>query len=134
MACVSCGHEKCGGCSTEDHDDLKQSFAAPVLAISLSTADDVPEMETITSVSTLTHAGPLVQTSGSEQLLPLFDRPTRTLPRAGIFHTTPERKPTTYVWFCCECGNGPMQWKLYKECIFCNNHQPCNRCRKEIEK
>ncbi|KAI0888800.1 uncharacterized protein GGS22DRAFT_152372 [Annulohypoxylon maeteangense] len=35
---------------------------------------------------------------------------------------------STPVWFCCECGNGPMVVETTWWCVFCSDHERCTDC------
>ncbi|KAI0887577.1 uncharacterized protein GGS22DRAFT_157517 [Annulohypoxylon maeteangense] len=39
-----------------------------------------------------------------------------------------EKKGGKPIWYCCQCGLGPMIINTTPSCIFCNQHTRCGGC------
>jgi hypothetical protein len=42
--------------------------------------------------------------------------------------STNTRGTTEYVWFCCNCGEGPNSCRIDANCPYCHNHPRSNAC------
>lgn len=125
-SCINCEHHSCGCCETDTTEKISDRGIAP------ATAADILGCTNASSNVDSTHQH-LPSTTPSKS--PVHKITDMDVTPAICVHFSDE-KPIDgggYVWFCCNCGDGPMGGANNLACSDCR-HQRCSSCAIEPQK
>lgn len=139
-----CQHTRCSNCSTgvdsEGYETTSECGDLDCNLIAFSNTTPTPRTFNLTTTTSTLELTALTteQLTNTLRLASYTPTPTTSttitdLPSSEHHTHTPSGQgqrgdDSTWVWYCCSCGNGPNNYTLDKACPFCYYHKQCRSC------
>ncbi|KAJ5518198.1 hypothetical protein LT330_005900 [Penicillium expansum] len=127
-ACIQCGTHRCARCVNEKLSDNMSGHSHS----HSHSHNSNPISAYPTAVSMHSPPTPTLKTTAMSIVVPELPG-LRPLPRADCTGISSASLPgtrqhaPTYMYICCECGDGPKVFNVQPKCVVCN-HAACGNC------
>lgn len=124
--CINCGHHGCDMCETDATENISDREIAPATAA---------EILVCTNASSNVDSRHQHLPSATPSRSPVHKIPDMDVTPAVCGHFSDEEPADGggYVWFCCNCRDGPKTCTIQPACCNCG-HERCGGCTIEPQK